>query len=85
MRSIAAFRSGRWSLATGRLADAGSPDADPYSVAMLARTGEVPLGAGEGLAFTADGRHDGEPLVGVVQLPGRRPDAGGAPVDADRL
>jgi len=27
---------------------AGGPDADPYSVAMLARTGEVPLGAGEG-------------------------------------
>ena len=24
---------------------AGSPDADPYSIARLARTGEVPLGA----------------------------------------
>ncbi|KAB2868303.1 MAG: DUF1214 domain-containing protein [Bauldia sp.] len=40
----------------------GSPDADPYSVAMLARTGEVPLGTGEGIAFTAETDHAGEPL-----------------------
>jgi hypothetical protein len=44
--------------------EAGSPDADPYSVARLARTGEVPLGAGEGLAFTTEVDHDGEPLAG---------------------
>lgn len=30
---------------------AGTPEADPYSAATLARTGQVPLGAGEGLAF----------------------------------
>ena len=44
--------------------DAGGPDADPYSVAILARTGEVPLGSGEGIGFTADTDDDGEPLDG---------------------
>jgi hypothetical protein len=44
---------------------AGSPDADPYSIAMLARTGEVPLGAGEGLAFNADVDSTGTPLSGA--------------------
>ena len=43
---------------------AGSPDADPYSLARLARTGEVPLGAGEGLAFSTEVDSDGEPLSG---------------------
>jgi hypothetical protein len=43
---------------------AGGPDADPYSVALLARTGEVPLGAGEGLAFTATRDSNGEALSG---------------------
>lgn len=42
----------------------GSPDADPYTLAMLARTGEVPLGAGEGLSFTATEDAAGELLDG---------------------
>jgi hypothetical protein len=42
----------------------GSIDADPYSLAMLARTGELPLGAGEGLSFIADKDADGAPLSG---------------------
>ncbi len=42
----------------------GGADADPYTLAMLARTGEVPLGAGEGLSFTAEHDADGEPLSG---------------------
>ncbi len=42
----------------------GSIDADPYTLAMLARTGEVPLGAGEGLSFTATEDAAGEPLDG---------------------
>lgn len=33
---------------------AGTPDADPYSAATTARTGQIPLGKGEGLAFFAD-------------------------------
>jgi hypothetical protein len=44
---------------------AGSPDADPYSIARLARTGEVPLGAGEGLAFAATTDQDGAELTGA--------------------
>lgn len=43
----------------------GGPDADPYSIAMLARTGEVPLGAGEGLPFTAEDDAEGAPLSGA--------------------
>lgn len=42
----------------------GSADADPYSLAMLARTGEVPLGAGEGLSFSAATDADKAPLSG---------------------
>jgi hypothetical protein len=44
--------------------ESGSPDADPYSGAMLARSGEVPLGAAEGLAFSADADGTGAPLTG---------------------
>jgi hypothetical protein len=53
----------------------GSSDADPYSLAMLARTGEVPLGAGEGLSFMADRDSGGEPLVGrcVYEVVGQTP------------
>jgi hypothetical protein len=42
----------------------GSANADPYSLAMLARTGEVPLGAGEGLSFTAEKDAAGADLSG---------------------
>ena len=56
---------------------AGSPTADPYSLAMLARTGEVPLGAGEGLAFTAETDSAGEPLSGqcTYRIVGQTPAA----------
>ena len=56
---------------------AGSPDADPYSIARLARTGEVPLGAGEGLAFAATTDQDGAPLAGncSYRLDGQTPAA----------
>jgi hypothetical protein len=42
----------------------GSANADPYSLAMLARSGEVPLGGGEGIAFTAETDRDGRLLDG---------------------
>lgn len=42
----------------------GSANADPYSLAMLARSGEVPLGGGEGIAFTAETDSGGRPLNG---------------------
>ena len=56
---------------------AGSPDADPYAIARLARSGEVPLGAGEGLAFTARNDSVGEPLAGncTYRLDGQTPAA----------
>ncbi len=43
----------------------GTTDADPYSLAMLARTADLPLGASEGLSFTADRDDQGEPLSGA--------------------
>lgn len=57
--------------------DAGGPDADPYSVALLARSGNVPLGAGEGLAFTASTDSDGDTLSGhcIYRLSGQTPSA----------
>jgi hypothetical protein len=55
----------------------GSVDADPYSLAMLARSGEVPLGAGEGLSFTADRDSAGAPLSGhcTYSVAGQTPPA----------
>ena len=42
----------------------GRPDADPYTLARLAFQREIPLGAGEGLAFTATADVDGNALSG---------------------
>ena len=43
--------------------NAGTTDADPYSRARLARTGEIPLGSGEGLMLLALTDDTGDPLV----------------------
>jgi hypothetical protein len=43
---------------------AGAPDADPYSRAVIARRGDVPMSPAEGLALFADRDSDGRPLVG---------------------
>jgi hypothetical protein len=43
---------------------AGTPEGDPYSRARLARSGELPLGSGEGLAVIAASDDGGEPLRG---------------------
>lgn len=55
----------------------GSLNADPYSLAMLARTGEIPLGDGEGIAFTTTTDSGGRPLSGacVYQVSGETPPA----------
>ena len=42
----------------------GSRDADPYARAMVARTGDLPLGVGEGLAFVASADGSGRQLDG---------------------
>ncbi|MCW2307907.1 DUF1214 domain-containing protein [Rhodobium gokarnense] len=44
--------------------NAGTPEADPYSAAAFARTGEVALGSGEGLALIADRDSAGNLLTG---------------------
>ncbi|WP_206454855.1 DUF1214 domain-containing protein [Aurantimonas marina] len=41
---------------------AGSPDADPYAKARLARLGNLTLGIGEGILFTADRDSSDAPL-----------------------
>ncbi len=43
---------------------AGSPDADPYARAIIARTGEIPLSLGEGLALEASRDDAADPLIG---------------------
>ncbi len=43
--------------------ESGTPAADPYSAAVYARTGRIPLAGGEGVAFTADRDAAGNPLV----------------------
>ncbi len=43
--------------------NAGTADADPYSRARLARTGEIPLGSGEGLVLLALTDDAGDPLT----------------------
>jgi hypothetical protein len=42
----------------------GGDDPDPYDLAMLTRTGEIPLGSGEGLTFVADRDGTGHALNG---------------------
>ena len=61
--------------------NAGTADVDPYSRARLARTGEIPLGSGEGLMLLAQTDDRGAPLVVALRLPDRRADAAGAAVD----
>ncbi|MCB1424689.1 MAG: DUF1214 domain-containing protein [Zhengella sp.] len=41
---------------------AGTPGADPYTKARIARNAELPLGAGEGVAFSARRDTAGDPL-----------------------
>ena len=55
-----AVRAGPWT-AWPR---SGSPEADPYARAVLSKTGEVPLGLGEGLTFTATTDSTGAALLG---------------------
>ncbi|NBN62911.1 DUF1214 domain-containing protein [Microvirga tunisiensis] len=52
------IRIGVW----GAHPQAGTPEADPYSAAIYARSGRVPLANGEGVAFTATTDSAGAPL-----------------------
>lgn len=51
-------RAGPWI----RWPKSGALEIDPYAHAMLSRTGEVPLGSGEGLSFLARRDSTGAPL-----------------------
>ena len=42
----------------------GSADIDPYSRAAIARSGELPIGTGDGIAFLATASDDKRPLDG---------------------
>ncbi len=54
-----AVRAGPWTA----WPKAGSPDIDPYARALVARSGSIPLGTGEGITFTARDDSDGAPLT----------------------
>ena len=55
---IGAIRIGQWTA----FPDIGTPGADPYSRARVAREGVLALGRAEGLAFVAERDADGAPL-----------------------
>lgn len=55
-----AFKVGAWT-AWPRT---GTPDIDPYARALVARSGELPMGAGDGVAFVATKDDDGIVLDG---------------------
>jgi len=57
---LGAMRIGPWTA----WPEAGTQDADRYVRASLARSGDLPLGAGEGLAFTAEADSFGDALDG---------------------
>ncbi|MBB5047807.1 hypothetical protein HNR60_002564 [Rhodopseudomonas rhenobacensis] len=42
----------------------GTADVDPYARASIARSGELPIGTGDGIAFTATADDDKRPLDG---------------------
>jgi hypothetical protein len=46
----------------------GTADIDPYARAMIARSGELPIGSGDGLAFYARGDDNGQPLDGRCEV-----------------
>ncbi|HET9904696.1 MAG TPA: DUF1214 domain-containing protein [Xanthobacteraceae bacterium] len=53
----------------------GTQDIEPYARAAMARSGELPLGSGDGVAFRASGDDSGRPFDGrcVVTLAGTTP------------
>jgi hypothetical protein len=58
--TFSAMRAGPWTIAPG----GGSDDIDPYEKASLARSAEIPLGLGEGMALVAGLDSSGAPLSG---------------------
>jgi hypothetical protein len=46
----------------------GTSEIDPYARALIARSGELPMGAGDGIAFVATKDDDGAPLDGRCEV-----------------
>ncbi len=46
----------------------GTADIDPYARAIIARTGELPIGSGDGIAFFAKTDDHGSPLDGRCEV-----------------
>ncbi len=46
----------------------GTADIDPYARAVIARTGELPMGSGDGIAFFAKTDDKGNPLDGRCEI-----------------
>ena len=59
------------------LPKSGTRDVDPYARAAIARSGELPVGSGDGVAFFARTDDDGRPLDGRcdVRISGTTPQA----------
>ena len=55
----------------------GTIDADPYARATISRTGQLPIGVGDGVSFTAQADDDGKSLDGrcTVRVSGITPAA----------
>ncbi|MEJ1157986.1 DUF1214 domain-containing protein [Prosthecomicrobium sp. N25] len=67
------YRAGEWTA----WPEGGSTAPDPYARALIARTAQVPLGAGEGIAFFATRDSNGQPIRGGCEylLSGETPPA----------
>src|SRR5258708_29107270 len=50
----------------------GTPGIDPYARAMVARSGELPVGSGDGVTFYARADDAARPLDGPCDLPRAR-------------
>jgi hypothetical protein len=46
----------------------GTPEIDPYARAMIARSGELPIGSGDGVAFSARADDAARPLDGRCEV-----------------
>jgi hypothetical protein len=63
----------------------GSSDIDPYSRASIARSGELPIGTGDGIAFLGHHRRQEEAARRALRRGRQRGDAGGPVLDADAV
>jgi hypothetical protein len=63
----------------------GTAEVDPYSRASIARSGELPVGTGDGVAFSATHRRPQKTAGRALRRIGERGNAGGAVLDLDAV